>query len=43
LSYVFWNRTRSSVLLVEDPLEAEQLAAEMLAAGVPVVDRHGRE
>jgi len=36
--YLFKDRGGSVHILVEDDLEAERLASEMIAAGVPVVD-----
>jgi uncharacterized membrane protein len=35
--HVCFNRTRSCAILADDRAAAEQLAAEMLAAGVPLV------
>ena len=35
--YLFQDRTTGAYLIVEDPHHAEQVASEMLAAGVPMV------
>jgi hypothetical protein len=37
VSHICFNRTRRCAVLVEDPAAAERLAAEMLAASVPLV------
>ncbi|MFT5465164.1 MAG: hypothetical protein ACI8UO_000251 [Verrucomicrobiales bacterium] len=38
VSFVPVNRTRNSALLIEDPDEANRVAKEMIAEGIPVVD-----
>jgi len=36
--YLFEDRKSGAVLIIEDLIEAEQIATEVLAAGVPMVD-----